>query len=174
MIIECKTCGKKFFDYKSNLRKFCSAPCYIESIRGKTNHWKGKKKSTESVEKMRKTLTGRKLSKEHRKNIGLSRVGIPRSEETKQKLRGPRTKDGIVRVGKYVYIYSPNHPFKTNTNYVNRSRLVMEEWIGRYLTRKEVVHHINKITDDDKIENLMLFKDNIEHMKYHKELRNNC
>lgn len=36
----------------------------------------GKKKSKESVEKMRKTLTGRKLSNEHKRHIGENAVGF--------------------------------------------------------------------------------------------------
>jgi len=47
----------------------------------------------------------------------------------------------------------------------------MEEKLGRYLTKKEVVHHINRITDDNRIENLMLFANSLEHLKHHKELR---
>jgi hypothetical protein len=35
-------------------------------------------------------------------------------------------------------------------------RLIMEEFLGRRLTRREVVHHINGNTKDNALENLQL------------------
>jgi len=60
------------------------------------------------------------------------------------------------------------HPSADIYGYVRRSRLVMEEYLGRYLRPKEVVHHIDKNTTNDRITNLMLFPSNSAHMKYHK------
>jgi group I intron endonuclease len=45
-----------------------------------------KPKSEETKEKIRKTLTGRKLSAEHKENIRLSGIGRKHSEETKKKM----------------------------------------------------------------------------------------
>lgn len=48
----------------------------------------------------------------------------------------------------------------------------MEEYLGRYLTKKEIVHHINHNRDDNRIENLILMDNQsvhyIEHMKGNK------
>lgn len=67
----------------------------------------------------------------------------------------------------YYLIFSPNHPFRDKGNYVKEHRLVMEKHIGRYLSRTEVVHHINHVRSDNRIENLMLIKNNSEHRKLH-------
>lgn len=45
------------------------------------------------------------------------------------------------------------HPY-AKKGYVHQHRLVVERHIGRYLTPDEVVHHINCIDTDNRIENL--------------------
>ncbi len=68
------------------------------------------------------------------------------------------TKDG------YVLVYRPDHPNARNNGYILEHRLVMAEEIGRPLTDEEVVHHINGIRDDNRLENLQLFESNAEHL----------
>lgn len=48
--------------------------------------------------------------------------------------------------------------------------IVVEKFIGRKLLKSERVHHINLIKDDNRIENLMLFKNDSEHIKFHTKL----
>jgi len=62
-----------------------------------------------------------------------------------------------------------SHPFTNNNGYVLKSRLVMEEKIGRYLQPVEIVHHKNKNTLDDRIENLELMKNRSAHFSLHKK-----
>ncbi len=87
----------------------------------------------------------------------------------------------------YVLIWCPNHPKARNKKYVAEHRLVMEaflnkvslkKWISyglkgnypknvRFLTKEEVVHHINEIRNDNRLKNLKLFKNHSEHQKFH-------
>lgn len=115
--------------------------------------------------------TKRKISEGH---MGI-RLGKKASLETKKKMSESHkgNKNGHWRGGKvetgrgYLSIFSPEHPNKDRNQYVPEHRLLMEQKLGRYLNKKEIVHHINGNKKDNKIENLILFKNNIEHAKYH-------
>ncbi|MHA1402004.1 MAG: HNH endonuclease, partial [Candidatus Heimdallarchaeaceae archaeon] len=69
----------------------------------------------------------------------------------------------------YVLVLKPEHPLANNNGRIYEHRLIMEEKLGRYLTKDEVVHHINNKKDDNRIENLILFTNESEHQKYHKQ-----
>ncbi|MFA5321163.1 MAG: HNH endonuclease [Smithella sp.] len=76
-------------------------------------------------------------------------------------------KGGIIKTNGYFYVYMPTHPSCECKGYVRRSRLVMENHLKRLLDDEEIIHHINHNIEDDRIENLQLFKNHSEHMKYH-------
>ena len=65
----------------------------------------------------------------------------------------------------YINVYRPKHPNCNKYGYVPEHRLIMERNIGRYLTNKEHVHHINGIRDDNWILNLRLFSHS-EHISF--------
>jgi len=152
-------------------------------------------KGHKSTEEMR-----RKISLANKGHTAWNK-GVPRSKETKEKLSlihkgkrySPNTefkkgqigeKAGHWKGGKtetlrgYIWILQSTHP-SANHGYVSEHRFIMEKYINRYLTEDEVVHHrgvkfpIRSIENkqDNRIENLQLFVNNSEHLKFHKELR---
>ena len=75
----------------------------------------------------------------------------------------------IIDKNGYVLIKSPDHPYRNSIGYVREHRLLMEKHLKRYLSPKEVVHHLNGKPADNRIENLELFQTNGKHL--HKELK---
>lgn len=68
---------------------------------------------------------------------------------------------------KYYYIKVKNHlATKSKQKYVPEHVLVIEKYLGRYLTKGEIVHHKNGNTLDNRIENLEIMTRS-EHMKHH-------
>jgi flagellar basal body rod protein FlgC len=56
----------------------------------------------------------------------------------------------------YVLIYRPSHPFANGRGYVREHRIVMEQYLGRYLEPNEAVHHIDGNKQNNNISNLSL------------------
>lgn len=82
--------------------------------------------------------------------------------------RNPRWKGGEIRSQGRILIYSPDHPHPNLCGiYVFHYRLVMENHLNRFLSPKEIVHHINGVTDDDRVENLEVVTAK-EHSMIHK------
>ena len=122
---------------------------------------------------------GAVYSEEQRARRSASMMGSHRSDKSRTKQsefwkgrnKGPLNfnwKGGKYMANGYVRAYSPEHPFADVQGYVFEHRLVMEAHLGRTLLPGEVVHHVNGIADDNRIENLMLFSSNGEHRKNHK------
>jgi len=65
----------------------------------------------------------------------------------------------------YVLVHMPEHPNANRHGYVREHRVVMEQKLGRFLDRKEVVHHFDGTTDNNVPENLGLFRSNGEHLR---------
>ena len=66
----------------------------------------------------------------------------------------PRWKGGKKVIKGYVYILKPKHPQAIKAGYILKHRFIMEQYLGRYLNPKEIVHHENKNTLDNRLYNL--------------------
>ena len=68
----------------------------------------------------------------------------------------------------YNYLYLPNHPKAHSDGCVYEHIIVAEQKIGRFLTEEEVVHHIDENRKNNSPDNLIVFKTQADHTRFHK------
>ena len=68
----------------------------------------------------------------------------------------------------YVKIKALSHPCADLNGYVYEHRIVMEKIIGRFLTKNEVVHHVDGDKTNNSPDNLVLFSSVAEHKTEHR------
>lgn len=99
-------------------------------------------------------------------------IGKKHKLESRIKMSKSAWEGGRIKRYGYILIYLKDHPHAI-CGYVREHRVIMEKHIGRYLRPEEIVHHINEIKDDNRIENLLLLPNKGEHTRVHNELRRN-
>lgn len=127
IIVKCKECNKKFYTYK----------CKILSGRGKYCSKNCSNKNT-LIKK------GQRLSIDTEFKIGVKPYSYKGFTITIPRVNGR----------KYRLIYNPNHPYCSKKGYVREHRLVMENFLGRFLLRNEIVHHKDGNTLNNEVSNL--------------------
>lgn len=160
---KCQQCGITFRSKKryNRIVRFCSQICYGDSKKGKAPWNLGVPMKEET----------KRLLSEQRKGKHIS----PKTEfssKNHSKENNKRWKGGIQTLTSgYRLLLQPYHPRANVRGYVYEHILVAERYLGRFTTKDEVVHHINKNTGDNRPENLFLFPCHAEHMRHHQNLR---
>jgi hypothetical protein len=148
---------------KDGRRKFCSVPCknkHLSTLTGEKNPRFGKGTTPTAKQNIARAAHMRTLAREQRgeKHPGW-KGGTFISEGYRHVLIRdlPESDQALVQ------------PMATKSDYILEHRLVMARTLGRPLTRKETVHHVNGVRLDNRPENLELLG-NSEHSKMHREM----
>lgn len=107
----------------------------------------------------------KKLILNHMKRFDIPRYIRPK--KIKEKKIDTYHKGYSISWNGYKRVKAPlDHPYKDKKGYIMEHRLIVEQHIGRYLTKDEEVHHLNGDKLDNRIENLAILSKK-EHRRIH-------
>jgi uncharacterized protein (DUF1330 family) len=153
----CEACTQEFMIryYRKNTAKFCSPKCYWNSLKGMhpSSEFKTGQHRSSKTEFKKGRISWSKIHPE-----------LMPSGKNNHNWKGGK----VVITNGYIEILNRKHPFCNQHGYVREHRLIVEKHIGRYLTPKEVVHHINGDKHNNCLDNLMAFSSQANHMKFTK------
>lgn len=160
--VECLYCKNDFLCHLAEIKrgygKYCSRECFFNS----------RKKRIKIVCRTCKKVLYIKKSRANKVKY-CSTACL--AEDYKIRLKGRnnpnwRNESWKKKKRNYRYIHLPDHPYANTRGKVLLHRHVMEIKIKRFLFAREVVHHINGDIQDNRPENLKLFKNNKDHVIY--------
>jgi len=117
---------------------------------------RGIKHTPDAIRKIKEARAKQIFSDETKALWSKNRKGKP-----KPWLPGKRKADGG-----YIQLWIPEHPMAGKNGYILEHRKIMSDVLGRLLSKKEIVHHINGIRDDNRPENLALTT-RVKHKDFH-------
>src|SRR3990167_7354777 len=134
-------------------------------------HSEKTKRKISEAQKLIKNHSGR-FQKGHKRSNG--RKGITISAEHKEKISKAISgknnwnwKGGRIKHDGYIKVMVRNHHINF-MKYDYEHRFIIENFLKRKLKPSEIIHHIDSIKDNNKIENLMVFSSRSSHVRYHK------
>ena len=136
--------------------------------KGKNNPFYGKSHSEEFKKRLSEIAKTRPpVSEETRRKISEAGIGRKFSRETRKKLSKSNSQENNANwKGGIKYTQGRVFIRVGKREYIARARKIMQEHLGRELLSTEIVHHINGITDDDRIENLVV-TNRSKHVTHH-------
>ena len=153
----CLECGQPFLSYKKTPRKYCSISCGITA-----------RNKTDQNPAFHRDITGAKNPMYKKGQAGEKNGMFGKRREQSMQWKGGRKirKDGYVLI-----LAPPDHPYAISnrrrssaTKYLLEHRYVMEQVLGRYLLREEVVHHKDGNPSNNALDNLELCDNQSTHI----------
>lgn len=142
----CVLCGKPFIPKGYNYKvKHCSWEC-----------WKSQFKSDHILEDLVCEYCGGEFTRIHRVNKRSERHYCSNICAGRAIGKNKPIMDRRINSYGYIELKMIGHPMARAGKWVPEHRLVMAEKLGRNLSSKEEVHHINGIKTDNRLENLVI------------------
>lgn len=189
---ECSECGKTLSVYKSKTGK--CAECYrksptpskikgtnIQTNTGRTHFKKGLESwnkgipCTEEFKQMQSELKKGGSNPKPKNFVDTMRkANPPIGRKIKFDSRDKEKKLRVWRHG-YVFVYKPEHPtsrkIPPDYGYIAEHRMIMELHLGRDLKPTEVIHHLDGLKSNNKIENLLCCETQRKHNQIHTKMQ---